>query len=379
MKRFLFLVFIIALALVGSGRSYYNTVDNGFGGLFPHPGMQMKGRYKAISGDVLVEENASMGNAVTIDTMMITARSYRYQLRLANLNNKQGKTRSIKNPFTGANTTITSPQWGLIFNSDESGNYCAVVMSCDNSTPYDDITDRRTMLVTLVQRIEGEVQELARVTLDRGVAMEDGFNNLSVDVDGSSVNVAIGKDELQQVIEATVPRAAGPVQVGYLVGPGSRVALERAVLTTGDAMAATGGIASSAPCWTREQLDSLFATSTDPNEGYWRYLDRDMQDEWLLMGGRYTLALVATAGGYDILYIDGGRVNRSMWQVGMVKGHMTKTSFTGNFDLDWIDATMEPLGDEDAWATIENGVILTLNYPLYKSQVRYSRVLSPGQ
>ena len=58
----------------------------------------------------------------------------------------------------------------------------------------------------------------------------------------------------------------------------------------------------------------------------------------------------------------------------MLKGHIVKTVFTGNYDLTWIDATMEPIS-EDAYATIENGVILTFNFPLYKSQVRFAKVI----
>jgi hypothetical protein len=65
-----------------------------------------------------------------------------------------------------------------------------------------------------------------------------------------------------------------------------------------------------------------------------------------------------------------------MWAPGMLKGHMTPTLFTGNYDLSWIDATMEPI-DKDTYATIENGVILTLYFPTYKSQVRFAKTLNP--
>lgn len=44
------------------------------------------------------------------------------------------------------------------------------------------------------------------------------------------------------------------------------------------------------------------------------------------------------------------------------------------YDLTWIDATMEPI-DEDAYATIENGIILTLNFPIFKSQMRLAKVI----
>ena len=99
-----------------------------------------------------------------------------------------------------------------------------------------------------------------------------------------------------------------------------------------------------------------------------------MQDEWLRLGGRYTLAIVRADKGYDIIYMGGAQVKKTMWQAGMLKGHLTRTVFSGNYDATWIDATMEPI-DEDVQASIENGIILTLSFPVYKSQVRFSKVL----
>ena len=99
-----------------------------------------------------------------------------------------------------------------------------------------------------------------------------------------------------------------------------------------------------------------------------------MEEKWLRLGGRYTLAVVRADDGYDIIYIDGAQVKKSQWQPCMKKGHMTKTIFSGNYDLTWIDATMEPIS-EDAFATVENGVILTFNFPIFKSQVRFAKVI----
>lgn len=360
---------IVVLALDSQGKSYYNTVNNHFGSLYPHPGLRMQGRFKAIDGDFLVEENATMATAITLDTMQVLSTAYRYQLRLANRNNKQGKARTVKNPMTGGTTTLTSTEWGLVFNRDDQGNYCAVVLSCDNSAPYDDITDKRSMRVSVIKSDGVDDIELASTTLTRGVSLEDDFNTLSVDVDERRVAVAIGKNELQQVLEAEVTRQAGPVWVGYMVGGGARLAIERAVLTIENEkqIAAT-------TLWSLEDLDSYLDSSTDPVEGYWQYLDRDMQDEWLRLGGRYTLAVVRADDGYDLIYIDGAQVKKSLWQPGMIKGHMSKTQFTGNYNLRWTDATMEPI-DNDAYATIENGIILTLSFPVYKSQVRFAKVL----
>lgn len=373
MKRWIFIVLGIWIAVTAielQGKSYYNTASNNFGGLFPHPGMRMAGRYKAIEEDRLIEENATMATAITRDTMHIHAINYRYQLRLANLHNKQGKTMSIKNPMTGSKTDLTSTEWGLVFNVDEHGDYCAVVLSCDNSAPYDDITDQRLMTIKVIRHTEGNTTILGQTTMGKGVSLEDDLNTVCVDVDEHGAHVSIGKEELHQVMDVEVARPAGPVRVGYLVGAGALVSLERAVLTIEHDKQV-----SPAATWTVDALNEHFAQSADPIEGYWKYLDRDMQDEWLRLGGRYTLAVVSTADGYDLIYIDGAQVKKSMWQAGMTKGHMTKTVFSGNYDLTWTDATMEPIG-EDAYATVENGVILSLFFPEYKSQVRFAKVMN---
>lgn len=366
---YLMTILMIVTALDVHGKSYYNTAQNNFGGLNAHPGMRMAGRYRAIVDERLVEENATMATAITLDTMDISSMAYRYQLRMANLNNKQGKTMSVKNPLTGGSNTITSPEWGLVFNRDRHGNYCAVVLSCDNSSPYNDITDRRTMQVAIIQRTDGETIQLAQTQLTKGVSLEDDLNTVCVDVDERGVTVSIGKNDLEQVLEASVTRPAGDVLVGYLVGPGARVAIERAVLTIDNEKQI-----STTTLWTRDELDAYLEQSADPVEGYWKYLDRDMQDEWLRLGGRYTLAVVRADDGYDLIYIDGAQVKKSQWQWGMLKGHITKTQFSGNYDLKWIDATMEPI-EKDAYATIENGIILTLNFPVFKSQVRFAKVM----
>ena len=330
----------------------------------------MQGRYRSIEDDRLVEENATMATAISIDTARIASQTYRYQLKLANLHNKQGKTHSVKDPMRGGTARVTNTQWGLVFNLDEDYNYCAVVLSCDNSAPFDDITDQRSMQVSIVQNINGTVTQLAQTSLTAGVSLEDDMNTLAVDVDERGVTVSIGKNELEQVLEASIARPTGLVQVGYLVGPGARVAIERAVLTIGNEKQAEA-----TATWTLEELDRYLENSSDPVEGYWKYLDRDMEDKWLRLGGRYTLAVVQAGDGYDLIYVSGAQVMKQQWQPGMVKGHISKTAFTGNYDLVWTDATMEALG-EDAYATVENGVILTLNFPVYKSQVRFAKVMN---
>ena len=81
-------VFLAVTIIDGHAKSYYSTAGNGFGALFPNPAVRMQGRYRAIEGDRLVDENATMATALGLDTTGIRTTAYRYQLRLANTNNK---------------------------------------------------------------------------------------------------------------------------------------------------------------------------------------------------------------------------------------------------------------------------------------------------
>ena len=92
-------------------------------------------------------------------------------------------------------------------------------------------------------------------------------------------------------------------------------------------------------------------------------------------GGRYTLAVVANGRDYDLIYISGAQVNPSDWHMGMLKGRITKTIFGDHYDLFWIDATGMPIA-HDAYATVDNGVLLTLRFPVYNSQIRLSKQIS---
>ena len=66
---------VVVLMMVGGlevmGKSYYNTAQNGFGGLNAHPGMRMAGRYRAVVDERLGEENATKATDVALDTIDI--------------------------------------------------------------------------------------------------------------------------------------------------------------------------------------------------------------------------------------------------------------------------------------------------------------------
>lgn len=124
---------------------------------------------------------------------------------------------------------------------------------------------------------------------------------------------------------------------------------------------------------TAESVAGLVAGKKQP-VGIWKALDRNTDSRYALPGGRYTLAIVPAdaQGEYDILYLEGAEVHSSSWTAGMRKGKLKPTAFKDHYDLIWYDSAMECI-EYDATASVEQETILSLNFPLLKSTLRFVR------
>lgn len=339
----------------------YSTQYNHFAGIGLSP-------LSSIENGCLVAACNSTAPLVMLDTVGIAAREYRYYARIANLHSKEGKSYRVIDG-EGQAQRVDAPQCGIVFNAASEDDYWAVTMTCRNTNPLNDIIDRRVMSVTLAHVRMGCEQVVKTVEVNDDVDLLTGFNVICVDVKENAVYVSVGSKVLKPLFHADAHRPRGMVRAGVLAGPGSEIKLERAVLSF-----SSNDQTCEMTAWTRSKLDAHFTQSKNPYEGYWTYLDRDLEDKWLRLGGRYTVALVETETGYDLIYIEGAQVKKSQWETGMLKGRLTKTIFTDNFSGMWVDATYRPFS-EDVYATFESGVILNIKFPVYRSQIRFSKVL----
>ena len=57
----------------------------------------------------------------------------------------------------------------------------------------------------------------------------------------------------------------------------------------------------------------------------------------------------------------------------MLKGRLYPTIFQNHYNLEWYDAYMEPMAEEVS-ANLVDGVILSFEFPLFRSRMRFSRV-----
>lgn len=372
MKNYIIIALIIIVAtLQARAFSIYNTKYNNFESINYN-------KAASVTGDYLQLANNSATNIVVIDSTHIDAfTSYKYYIKFANLHNKEGKSYKVTDA-QGKSKKISSTECGLVFNYTSLGCW-RVAVSCSNSNLYNESVDSRTMTIKLINDYGGSTV-VKQATLDGGIDLDEGYNYLGVTVEENTISVKIGEDQLKEVLSyhlsaTDIEASTGipSVKVGYFVGPGAMISIERTVLSFNDQQQYPATKLETQ--WTREALDRHFANSRNPYEGYWTYLDRDMEDQWLRLGGKYTIALVENENGYDVIYVDGAQVKKSMWHIGMKKAEMTQTIFTDNFTGKWFDATLEPITD-DVFVTFESGVILNFNFPVYKSQIRFSKVLN---
>ncbi|MDE5876699.1 MAG: hypothetical protein K2H47_04290 [Muribaculaceae bacterium] len=107
-------------------------------------------------------------------------------------------------------------------------------------------------------------------------------------------------------------------------------------------------------------------------EGYWQILDSEFDETLIRTGGDYRLALIADGDDFDIVYIEGARVNPGYWQAGMIKGHLASTPFDGIYDVTWYDAEGLPMS-YGLKAQFESDATLSVQFPYQASRIRLQR------
>ena len=306
-------------------------------------------------------------SVVMLDSATLSTPSFRYYARMQNTHAKEGKKYKVTDS-NGNSRKIDSTEAGIIIKISDTDHWIA---SCSaiNTSRFNDIMDNRMMKVALRHFVNGKIITEKDTAISQNVNLAGGFNVICADVTSDAITVSIGDNKLYPIVSEPLTTQVLNAKVGCFIGPGAEVNIERTVLSYNEE---NKNIINTA--WTIDELDKHFAQSKDPYEGYWTYLDRDLEDKWLRLGGRYTIAIVATDNGYDLIYIDGAQVKKSLWHCGMLKGRLTNTIFPLNYNAMWIDATFQSF-ELDVYATFESDVILNIKFPVYQSQLRFSKVL----
>lgn len=127
-----------------------------------------------------------------------------------------------------------------------------------------------------------------------------------------------------------------------------------------------------------ETLPRNPVSETD-RSGVWTYLDNVTPNNGSVrIGGRYKILIVPDrdgGNGYSIVYFGGASERPSFWKKGYLKGRLEPTSFDNHYNLVWYDHHRQRVDMGEASATFDGINLLTLDFPLFKSQIRFQRIL----
>lgn len=318
----------------------------------------------SIGNHILRMKNEASDRYFNVDTInMQYDYTFKFNVRLANRHSGENKHYTyIDN--SGNKRKITATECGVVWNFRNCKNYYAVVMLNDNTINHD-ILDKNSLNIKIVKVCDGKEYILKKVDIDKNINLNGGFNLVRIVYDGSVTSVGIGNKSLSIIAELADVDYSGIKHFGYFVGKGACVDIERIVLNTNptnkDKLKTK---------WTFEAIRNQLLISKDKYEGYWSYLDRNMDENQVKLGGKYCLALIKNGLDYDILYVNGAKVNDKDWSCGMLKGRLLHTDFVDNYNLIWYDVLKDSFND-DEYATFDGGNIMTLYFPLQKSQLRF--------
>lgn len=367
MNRLLTILACCVLTLNTWAITRYSHPGNGYGSLL-HGATEATGVTVGIGNDMLEIKNNTTNEYCLIDSTNLPS-SFRYSVKLSNASNRRGKSVKAKR-HDGTLASVSTQRWGIVIDATPQGDMITIELQCNNDDAYNDVTGSRTMNLVLTKQSRGTSTVLKSVTLNKDIDLYNGDNTLSVDVEDGNIRILAGRNKPKAVMETSISRHPGISRVGIMAGAGAHVKVKRTLLSYDDSYRMV-----KLTDWTIESLKQYLEKSNDPMEGIWEYLDRDMEEKTARMGGRYKIATVSNNNdGYEIIYLDGASVNDRQWQPFMLKGSLKKTIFTGNYDATWIESQFK-LIDKDVHASIENAVILTVKFPVLKSQLRFSKAL----
>ena len=356
---FLCLALIICSLNVIKGQSKYYTHLNNFEE-FNCGGTRIK-------NNVLVDFNNSLENRFNVITTSDNGSNLSCLVRIANRNNTEGRVVTVYDK-DGNKIKQKKTEWGFVWNYLDDDNYYVLKLSCNN-TALHDVFDQRSMTCEVVEVENGVSKCVESIELLKGVNLYDKLNTIKVDFAENYVKLSIGDKKLQLITNISL--CCGNVfNVGYFVGSGAEIEVERFVvkkIADNLTMLETG--------WTKTSIEDYFSGGNrDYVEGIWSYLDRNIDEDYLKLGGKYKLAIIKNdKGGYDLLYYDGAMVNADKWRCGMLKGRLTKTNFKDIYDLVWWGSVMDGF-DDDTYATLTDFSILTLFFPVEKGQIRFVKM-----
>lgn len=351
------LILMLFTSSIMTSQSKYYTYLNGFNGL--------KNQDNEIIDDILVESNRSTEIHFNLIDFYCANSEFSISMRIANKSNLSGKSFKIYNKYNKS-YKVSNPSWGFVWNYKDCNNYQMIRLKGHNTLLHD-ILDERSLIVEVLNVNSGNIEIIKTTSLRKGVDLYDGYNSIWLKYDGDNTYLYIGDDN-PILIDKIDVSYGDSMKIGYFIGSGSVVELER-FITKKNIIKERRLLTK----WNRNNLNDYLRSDSIGNiEGLWTYLDRNIDETKLKLGGKYQLVVVENnESGYDLLYYSGAVVNSVKWTSGMLKGRLFPTRFKENYDLVWYDSVFEEINDDTYVMIEEDNNIMTLYFPKEKGQIRF--------
>lgn len=255
----------------------------------------------------------------------------------------------------------------LLWNmSDDMLRYDAVSVE-GSADPKDPFASQPEVVVRYHRVDDGVDSSMVIAAVPQDYPLDVAWHTFSIEIEDNLCRVGFGRGVPEEValINSGVMT---PARMGVMAGGEADVALLVSEVMT-DALPRRYR-----DIMDPEILDSISRKPPQPGspEGVWKALDRDTDSRRALAGGRYRLLITENGDGFDIVYLGGAEVADDEWAPGMLRGRLTPTGFEGHYDLEWVDARHN-LINSDAYCQMENDMIISLQFPLLKSVLRFTR------
>lgn len=187
-----------------------------------------------------------------------------------------------------------------------------------------------------------------------------------INAENSSAELAIGSKNTEIFVPLPFD-TADPSAIAIRYNKGTKIT-DRQLITRGAIPHRLCSFASI------DSLEAYLQASKDPYEGFWRYLDRDIDTEKTDIGAEYRLATVAAGNGeYEIIFLGGDYALPSDWKPLEIKGRLSPSGFADHFDLIWYNADGTESSRDTSASYLTQNTILKLDFPLLHSSMRLRR------
>lgn len=141
-------------------------------------------------------------------------------------------------------------------------------------------------------------------------------NRVALSRKGDKIRVEAGSDKTADGLTVQIHAGFTPVRLVIVPDGGAEFAFHNLALTCD-----TPEEPSRMPV---EEISERILYSSDSRAGYWAQAGFTVDNNFIVNGGDYVVAVVPLPGGeYSLRYMEGARVNAGYWKRGMEKCHLT--------------------------------------------------------